>query len=97
LKGEIVKKIIVIFVFVTFLFAAPGGSAEPAIDSGATQFTAEKTAQQHCPADIVVWLNLPTGIYHFQGQRWYGNTKRGAYVCKKEADKAGDRPTRNGQ
>jgi hypothetical protein len=45
----------------------------------------------------VVWLNLPTGIYHFQGQRWYGLTNRGAYVCQREADQAGVRATRNGQ
>jgi hypothetical protein len=60
-------------------------------------FDSEQIAQRHCPSDIVVWLNLPTGIYHLKGERWYGATKRGAYVCKNEADKAGDRETRNGQ
>ena len=60
-------------------------------------FTTEQEAQQHCPRDVVVWLNLPSGIYHFKGQRWYGNTKHGAFVCRKEADGAGDRGTRNGQ
>jgi hypothetical protein len=60
-------------------------------------FATEQEAQQHCPRDTVVWLNLPSGIYHFKGQRWYGSTKRGAFVCKKEADGAGDRGTRNGQ
>jgi hypothetical protein len=54
-------------------------------------------AQQHCPADTVVWVNLPSGIYHFKGERWYGNTKSGAYVCQREADRAGDRATRTGQ
>jgi hypothetical protein len=38
---------------------------------------------------VVVWLNLPSGIYHYSGQRWYGRTKRGAYVCKGEADANG--------
>ena len=60
-------------------------------------FTTQQEAQQHCPKDVVVWLNLPTGIYHFQGQRWYGATKHGAYVCRKEADAAGVRGTRNAQ
>lgn len=60
-------------------------------------FATEQQAQQHCPVDVVVWLNLPSGIYHFKGQRWYGRTKHGAFVCKKEADQAGDRGTRNGQ
>jgi hypothetical protein len=60
-------------------------------------FSVQQEAQQHCPKDVVVWLNLPTGIYHFQGQRWYGATQSGAYVCRREADAAGDRATHNGQ
>ena len=61
------------------------------------QYQSEQEAQNHCPKDTVVWLNLPTGVFHFKGQRWYGRTKHGAYVCKKEATKEGDRATRNGQ
>ena len=38
-----------------------------------------------------------SGIYHYAGQRWYGRTENGAYVCEKEAIAAGDRATRNGQ
>ena len=60
-------------------------------------FDTEAAAQKHCPRDVVVWLNTPTGVYHQKGMRWYGRTKRGAHVCKKEADAAGDRDTRNGQ
>ena len=60
-------------------------------------FNTEQAAQQHCPKDVVVWLNIKSGIYHLQGERWYGNTKNGAYVCKVEADQAGDRETGNGQ
>jgi len=60
-------------------------------------FATEGAAQAHCPADDVVWLNTSSGIYHEKGMRWYGKTKHGAYVCRKEADAAGDRDTRNGQ
>jgi hypothetical protein len=60
-------------------------------------FPSEQQAQQHCPRDTVVWLNIPTRIYHMPGMRWYGTTRSGAYVCEKEADKAGDREARNGQ
>ncbi len=60
-------------------------------------FATEVTAQRHCPRDEVVWLNTNSGIYHQKGMRWYGNTRYGAYVCRKEADAAGDRDTRNGQ
>jgi hypothetical protein len=61
------------------------------------EFPSEQEAQRHCPADTVVWLNLRSGVYHFKGERWYGRTRSGAYVCEKEADEAGDRATRNGQ
>jgi hypothetical protein len=32
-----------------------------------------------------------------KGQRWYGRTKTGAYVCRKEANVDGDREDLNGQ
>jgi hypothetical protein len=72
------------------------GSAFPAAAELAL-FSTDEQAQQHCPSDVVVWLNLPTHIYHWKGMRWYGNTKTGAYVCKKEADDNGNRGTLNGQ
>lgn len=61
------------------------------------QFQSEQAAQKHCPGDTVVWVNLPTGVFHFKGQRWYGRTKNGAFVCQKEAVNEGDRGTKNGQ
>jgi hypothetical protein len=73
----------------------PAGSGYPA--PTLTLFQNEQQAQRHCPQDTVVWLNLPSGIYHFKGQRWYANTNNGAFVCEQEADLAGDRATLNGQ
>ena len=61
------------------------------------QFQTESDAQMHCPQDTVVWLNLPTMIWHYKGERWYGKTKHGAYVCEKEAAAEGARATRNGE
>jgi hypothetical protein len=58
-----------------------------------TLFRTEQQAQNHCPKDAVVWLNPARGSYHFKGQKPYGNTKGGAYVCEKEAEKAGYRTT----
>jgi hypothetical protein len=60
-------------------------------------FTDEAKAQQHCPKDIVVWLNMPTMIWHWKGQRWYAKTIHGAFACEKEAGAEGARGTRNGQ
>ncbi|WP_075595592.1 hypothetical protein [Novacetimonas hansenii] len=42
-------------------------------------------AAPSCPGDTVVWLNQTTGIYHLPGDHWFGHTKRGAYVCEKQA------------
>jgi hypothetical protein len=64
---------------------------------GLDTFTTEAQAQQHCPRDIVVWLNMPTMIWHYKGQRWYANTKHGAYACEREAAAGGARATHNGQ
>jgi hypothetical protein len=83
------RHIIIALVACTCLFPA----AAFALD----QFSTEADAAKHCPQDTVVWLNLPTMIWHFKGQRWYGNTKHGAYVCEKEAAAGGARATLNGE
>ena len=44
-----------------------------------------------------VWVNLKTGIYHYPGERWYGNTVEGQYMAEDAAKKAGYRATENGQ
>jgi hypothetical protein len=88
------KAMIIKFLVVAALFI---GSTFPAAAAPLTLFSSEGQAQQHCPSDVVVWLNLPTHIYHWKGMRWYGNTKNGAYVCKKDADENGSRGTLNGQ
>ena len=62
--------------------------------AGTELFHVEQEAQKHCPKDTVVGVNLKSGIYHWKGQVWYGNTNAGAFVCKVEADTNGMRPTR---
>ncbi len=46
------------------LAPVPVDAADPPL------FQFEREAKQHCPTDTVVWVNTPTGIYHFKGQRW---------------------------
>lgn len=53
--------------------------------------------QPTCPRDKVVWVNTRTHIYHFQGERYFGRTKQGKFMCEHAADREGDRPSRNGQ
>jgi hypothetical protein len=80
----------------TALFLSAFNPIYPKANS-AQHFQSEQSAQQHCPQDAVVWVNTKTGVYHLKGERWYGATNSGAYVCRKEADAEGDRMTRNGQ
>jgi hypothetical protein len=83
------RRVFIALLACSFFFSA----AVPAIN----QFSTAADAAKHCPKDTVVWLNLPTMIWHYKGQRWYGNTKHGAYVCEKEAAAEGARATRNGE
>ena len=77
------KKLVLVVFALLFLIS----SGVPSNSFALQIFNSEEVAQKHCPADTVVWLNLPSGIYHYKGQRWYANTKHGAYVCEKEAVK----------
>lgn len=87
------------FAAALFPASSPAAPPAPSFVAAATlhYFTTEDAAQAHCPRDVVVWLNIPSGIYHYKGERWYGRTKHGAFVCEKEAIAAGDRASENGQ
>ena len=66
--------------------AAPGAPAGLA----ANQFSSEQAAKGHCPGDAVVWVNLGgSKAYHMSGNKYYGKTKHGAFMCQKEADQSG--------
>jgi hypothetical protein len=71
--------------------------AAPAAVVPLANFPTAQEAQQYCPDDLVVWLDIPTRTYHYRGQRWYGSTKSGAYVCRNEAVRAGMRATRHAE
>jgi hypothetical protein len=42
----------------------------------------------------LVWVNTRTGVYHHEGDRWYGTTKQGRYMTVAEAEKAGYRESK---
>ena len=71
--------------------ATPTAKAAAAAPTGKDQYAKEDEAKAHCAADPVVWVNLSSKIYHASGTRSYGKTKRGAYMCEKEATTAGFR------
>ncbi len=72
--------------------AAPSAvpAAHPAPSAAANQFSSEQAAKAHCPGETVVWVNLGgSKAYHTAGDRYYGKTKHGAFMCQKEAETAG--------
>jgi competence protein ComEA len=47
------------------------------------------------PSKGMVWVNTDSGVYHKEGDRWYGRTKEGKWMTQAEADKAGYRESKN--
>jgi hypothetical protein len=74
-----------------FLAVALAVSLPIAAQAGLQQFKTEADAQKSCKDDKVVWLNTAKGVYHFAGTKWYGKSKAGAYVCRHDADAAGNK------
>lgn len=56
-----------------------------------TTFRYEAQAQRHCPSDVIVWLDLGTGIYYSKRQRRYGRGFTGSFVCREQARSSGYR------
>jgi hypothetical protein len=73
--------------------SAPVAPAAPR----AGEYSTELAARARCPSDTVVWANTPSRIYHYSGTRYYGNTRRGAYMCEADARTAGYRAAKNRQ
>jgi len=45
----------------------------------------------------LVWVNTETHVYHREGSRFYGTTKKGKYMTEADAVKEGDRAAGKGQ
>ena len=79
-----------------WIMAALMGISVPSVLAAQTPNHAPP-AGMTCPRDKLVWVNTRSHIYHFQGERYFGSTKEGKFICERDADKEGDRSTRNGQ
>ena len=76
---------------------ATTGAAPPAATAptGANQYATEGQAKFRCMNGTVVWANLDSKIYHFSGNKTYGQTKSGAYMCERDATAQGMRAAKN--
>jgi DNA uptake protein ComE-like DNA-binding protein len=87
--------------------ASPSPNPSPTPSSPASSSTSEGTEQSQSaagnsstetaqtPAEKgMVWVNLDSGVYHREGDRWYGKTKNGKFMSEADAQKAGYRASK---
>lgn len=74
----------------------PSGAPAPAANSETVTRQSPEAASQGATQGQV-WVNTRSGIYHYPGARWYGNTKQGEYMSESQAIAQGHRAARNGQ
>jgi hypothetical protein len=53
------------------------------------KYKTEADAKGACGSDPIVWANTSSKVLHASGDKYYGHTKHGAYVCQSAAQKAG--------
>lgn len=80
---------------------APPSAASPVPRPPAASKSSEvaKSSQSEArvpPAKGMVWVNTKSGVFHSEGDRWYGKTKEGKFMTESEALKAGYRAAKEG-
>jgi hypothetical protein len=70
--------------------AASPAAAAPAPAKNASAQAATKAAAPGGGHGLV-WVNTETHVYHKEGSRFYGTTKKGKYMTEAEAIKEGDK------
>jgi hypothetical protein len=72
--------------------------SQPAPAPAAAKSSAKTTpaaAPQGSPGAGMVWVTLDSGVYHYEGTRYYGKTKNGKYMPESDAIAAGYHAAKN--
>jgi len=76
-------------------------AASPAAVNGAAAKNTSGAATATAPAPGgghgLVWVNTDSHVYHKEGSRFYGTTKKGKYMTESEAVKEGNRAAGKGE
>jgi outer membrane biosynthesis protein TonB len=74
--------------------AKPKPTARPAVSPSPAARTTEEAANPPAPGGGhgQVWVNTETRVYHREGSRFYGTTRKGKYMTEQDAIQAGYKP-----
>jgi hypothetical protein len=77
--------------------ASPGAAAASPAPATRAQTEAATTAPAPGGGHGLVWVNTESHVYHREGSRFYGTTKKGKYMTEQDAINEGDRAAAKGQ
>ena len=74
--------------------AKPKPTARPAVSPSPAGRTTEEATNPPAAGGGhgQVWVNTETGVYHREGSRFYGTTRKGKYMTEQDAIQAGYKP-----
>lgn len=76
--------------------AARGNEREQPIGAPRATATERPAVMEEPPSKGMVWVNMDSKIYHYEGDRWYGATKHGKYMWEDQAIREGCRAAKKG-
>jgi hypothetical protein len=78
--------------------AKPKPTARPAVRPSPAGRTTEEATNPPAPGGGhgQVWVNTETRVYHREGSRFYGTTRKGKYMTEQDAIQAGYKPAPKG-